>query len=70
VAELVKAVEGFDVDHVDQAACVENAKRFDNDVFARAFPREVDRALKEYEDRGADHRRAPRTRFAWSPSRR
>jgi hypothetical protein len=58
------------VDNVDAIACVENAKRFDNDVFAKAFPREVDRALKEYEDRGTGHRPAPRTRFAWSPSRR
>ena len=70
VAELVEAVERFDVGAVDPAACVANARRFDTKVFSASFPREVERALKEYEDRGAGHRPAPRTRFAWSPSRR
>jgi glycosyltransferase involved in cell wall biosynthesis len=70
VADLVRAVEGFDVDNVDPAACVANAERFDTKVFSRTFPREVERALKEYEDRGKGHRPTPRTRFAWSPSRR
>jgi glycosyltransferase involved in cell wall biosynthesis len=70
VAQLIRAVEGFDVDIVDPQACVENARRFDITVFSKAFPREVQKALDEYEDRGADHRPAPRTRFAWSPSRR
>jgi glycosyltransferase involved in cell wall biosynthesis len=70
VADLVDAVEGLDVDLVDPAACVENAQRFDTKVFASSFPREVERALKEYEHRGGEQRPAPRTRFAWSPSRR
>jgi hypothetical protein len=70
VADLIKVVEGFDVDVVDPAACVANAERFDTEVFKRAFPREVERALNEYEHRGAEHRPAPRTRFAWRPSRR
>jgi glycosyltransferase involved in cell wall biosynthesis len=70
VAELVKAIETFEVDKVDPHACVENARRFDTTVFSKAFPREVERALTEYEDRGPEHRRAPRPRFAWSPSRR
>jgi glycosyltransferase involved in cell wall biosynthesis len=70
VADLVRAVEGFDVDAVDPAECVANAQRFDTTVFSKAFPREVERALKDYEDRGTDHRRTPRPRFAWSPSRR
>jgi glycosyltransferase involved in cell wall biosynthesis len=69
-AELAEAVEGFDVDAVDPAACVQNARRFDTSVFRAAFPREVERALNEYDHRGADHRRARRTRFAWSPGRR
>jgi glycosyltransferase involved in cell wall biosynthesis len=70
VAELVRAIESFDVDAVDQEACVANARRFDTTVFSKAFPREVERALREYEDRGPEHRRAPRPRFAWNPSRR
>ena len=70
VAELVEAIDGFDVDAVDPAACVANARRFDTKVFSTAFPREVERALEEHEDRGAGHRPAPRARFAWSPSRR
>jgi glycosyltransferase involved in cell wall biosynthesis len=70
VAELVKAVEGFDVDAVDPTACVDNARRFDTTVFSKAFPREVERALREGEHRGPEHRPAPRTRFAWRPSRR
>jgi glycosyltransferase involved in cell wall biosynthesis len=70
VAELVSAVKGFDVDAVDPAACVDNARRFDTTVFSSAFPREVERALREDEHRGAEPRAAPRTRFAWSPGRR
>ncbi|HEX6714048.1 MAG TPA: glycosyltransferase [Thermoleophilaceae bacterium] len=70
VADLVRAVEGFDVDAVDPGACVENAKRFDTKVFSGAFPREVERALKDSEHRGPEHRPTPRPRFAWSPSRR
>jgi hypothetical protein len=70
VAELVSAVKGFDVDAVDPAACVDNARRFDTTVFSKAFPREVQRALSEDEHHGAEHRAAPRARFAWSPGRR
>src|SRR4051794_38587125 len=70
VADLIDVVERFDVDAVDPKACVDNARRFDTTVFQKAFPREVERALKEIEDRGTAHRPAPRTRFAWSPSRR
>jgi glycosyltransferase involved in cell wall biosynthesis len=70
VADLVQAVREFDVDAVDPGACVHNAARFDTAVFSTSFPREVERALTEYEHRGADHRRTPRTRFAWSPGRR
>jgi glycosyltransferase involved in cell wall biosynthesis len=67
VADLVKAIESFDETAVDPAACVENARRFDTSVFSTAFPREVERALSDYERREPDHRPAPRTRFAWSP---
>src|SRR4051794_7430850 len=69
-ADLAAAVSEFDVDAVDPAACVANAGRFDTSVFNTAFPREVDRALQEYEHRGGEQRRTPRARFAWSPSRR
>jgi glycosyltransferase involved in cell wall biosynthesis len=70
VADLVQAVRDFAVDAVDPAACVQNAARFDTTVFSNSFPREVERALTDYEHRGAEHRRTPRTRFAWSPGRR
>jgi glycosyltransferase involved in cell wall biosynthesis len=70
VADLTKVIASFDVDAVDQAACVENAKRFDTTVFSNAFPREVERALTDRDHRSAEHRRAPRARFAWSPGRR
>jgi glycosyltransferase involved in cell wall biosynthesis len=70
VADLIAAVENFDADAVDPQACVENAQRFDTTVFSRTFPREVERALKEREHRGTEHRPTPRTRFAWSPGRR
>jgi glycosyltransferase involved in cell wall biosynthesis len=70
VADLARAVAEFDVDAVDPAACVENARRFDTSVFSQAFPREVERALTESQPRAAEHRRAPRSRFAWTPGRR
>jgi glycosyltransferase involved in cell wall biosynthesis len=70
VPDLISAVEGFDVEAVDPDACVANARRFDTTVFSTAFPREVDRALNESQHRGPEHRPAPRTRFAWNPSRR
>ncbi|MEA2492332.1 MAG: hypothetical protein QOJ29_243 [Thermoleophilaceae bacterium] len=70
VADLVRAVAEFDDGAVDPEACVANARRFDTSVFNSAFPREVQRALNEYEHGGIEHRRAPRARFAWSPGRR
>ncbi|HEX4718066.1 MAG TPA: glycosyltransferase [Thermoleophilaceae bacterium] len=70
VSELVRAIEGFDVDAVDPVACIENARRFDTTVFSRSFPREVERALSDDEPRGTEHWPAQRTRFTWSPSRR
>jgi glycosyltransferase involved in cell wall biosynthesis len=69
VDDLVHVVENFDDRSVDPAACVANAQRFDISVFRKSFPREVERALSELEER-SDHRPARRTRFAWSPSRR
>jgi glycosyltransferase involved in cell wall biosynthesis len=70
VSDLVRVIEEFDVEAVDPAACVENARRFDTSVFNTAFPREVERALSDDPHGGAEHRAAPRTRFAWSPGRR
>jgi glycosyltransferase involved in cell wall biosynthesis len=70
VSDLVRAIEDFDVEAVDPAACVDNARRFDTGVFRTAFPREVERALGDDRHRGAEHRATPRTRFAWSPGRR
>src|SRR5205085_3009344 len=70
VSDLVRAIEEFDVEAVDPAACVENARRFDTSVFRTAFPREVGRALSDDRHRGAEQRATPRTRFAWSPGRR
>lgn len=68
--DLARAVAEFDDQAVDAAACVANARRFDTSVFSAAFPREVERALHESEQRGLEHPRGPRRRFAWSPSRR
>jgi glycosyltransferase involved in cell wall biosynthesis len=45
--ELAAAVAGFDDRAVDPAACVANAKRFDEAVFREALPREVRRAVEE-----------------------
>ncbi|HEX8067355.1 MAG TPA: glycosyltransferase [Thermoleophilaceae bacterium] len=42
---LAAAVVGFDVDAVDPQACVDNAARFDRDVFVRALPQEIERVL-------------------------
>ena len=63
-------VAEFDIEAVDPQACVTNARRFDTSVFAKSFPREVERAVREDEHRGPDYRRGPRPRFAWSPGRR
>ena len=59
VDELVRAVEGFDTALVDPADCVRNAARFDRDVFNRALPLEVERALSELGRRERTHLRAP-----------
>ena len=68
--DLVRAIEQFDDGAIDPAACVANARRFDTKVFNTAFPPEVERALAEFDHGGAEPRRHPRTRFAWTPSRR
>jgi glycosyltransferase involved in cell wall biosynthesis len=44
---LAGAVSSFDPDSVDPQACVENARRFDAEVFRKSFPREVEAALRE-----------------------
>lgn len=43
--ELAAAVADFDALAVDPAACVENARRFDADVFRATLPREVEAAV-------------------------
>ena len=45
-AELADAVARFDTDAVDPRDCVESARRFDVQVFKRALPREVQRAVE------------------------
>ena len=45
--ELAAAVAEFDPLDVDPAACVENASRFDAQVFRERFRSEVDAALRE-----------------------
>ena len=45
--ELAAAVAGFDAEAIDPATCVENARRFDADIFREAFRREVDMALRD-----------------------
>jgi glycosyltransferase involved in cell wall biosynthesis len=67
--ELASAVSSFDIENVDPDVCVENARRFDTSVFKAEFPPEVDRALRESQEHG-ERRTPPRTRFAWTPSRR
>jgi glycosyltransferase involved in cell wall biosynthesis len=47
VDELAAAVAEFDPLDVDPAACVENASRFDAQVFRERFRSEVDAALRE-----------------------
>jgi glycosyltransferase involved in cell wall biosynthesis len=51
--DLVDVLRGFDVHAFDQHDCVANAARFGMEAFRRAFPREVEQAVK-----GAD--RQPR----------
>jgi glycosyltransferase involved in cell wall biosynthesis len=45
--ELAGAVSEFDALDVDPQACVENAARFDAQVFRERFPREVEAALRD-----------------------
>jgi glycosyltransferase involved in cell wall biosynthesis len=45
--ELATAVSEFDALGTDPSACVENARRFDAQVFRDRFPREVDAALRD-----------------------
>jgi glycosyltransferase involved in cell wall biosynthesis len=45
--ELAEAVARFDPEAVDPLVCVENAARFDTQVFREALPREVEAALRE-----------------------
>jgi glycosyltransferase involved in cell wall biosynthesis len=54
--ELAQAVAGFDTAQVDPAACVANAARFDSSLFRKAFPREIELALRESSIEGAEER--------------
>jgi glycosyltransferase involved in cell wall biosynthesis len=73
--ELAAAVADFDTLAVDQAVCVENARRFDASVFRQAFPRAVEAALRDGPAERLEAlprilRRAPYTRRpAWRPGR-
>jgi glycosyltransferase involved in cell wall biosynthesis len=59
VDELVSAVQSFDTDAIDPADCVASAARFDRQVFNRALPLEVERALSEIGRRERTHLRSP-----------
>lgn len=52
--DLAAAVQSFDTDAVSSEACVENAKRFGDDVFREALPREVERAVAACRKRRSD----------------
>jgi glycosyltransferase involved in cell wall biosynthesis len=67
-AELVEAVRSFDTDAIDPQACIDNAARFDREVFRRSLPREVEAALGEAGKRAERTRmvrRMPLGRRAW-----
>jgi glycosyltransferase involved in cell wall biosynthesis len=74
-AQLADAVSGFDTAAVDPEACIENARRFDAEVFRESFPREVDEALRDGPVERLETRpRIPRRpalprRPAWRPGR-
>ncbi len=63
--DLAMAVRNFDVEAVDPAACVENARRFGVARFQQALTREVDELLSESKPERHEARRArasqPRT---------
>ena len=58
--ELAEAVNAFDPDSIDPAACVSNAERFARAVFQETLPREVDEAFADARDADAIGRRAAR----------
>jgi glycosyltransferase involved in cell wall biosynthesis len=74
--ELAEVVSEFDVDSVDSAACIQNARRFDASVFRNAFPREVEAALDDGPQARHDtwpripRRPTPSRRPAWRAGRR
>jgi glycosyltransferase involved in cell wall biosynthesis len=57
---LAEAVNGFDPDSIDPAACVHNAERFARAAFQEALPREVDEALADTRQADGVGRRAAR----------
>src|SRR4051794_9225858 len=59
---LADAVRAFDVDAVDPAACVANARRFDEAVFQRHMGAIVDRALAAERPEHGTVRRRPQRR--------
>jgi glycosyltransferase involved in cell wall biosynthesis len=71
--ELADVVMAFDPSSVDPVDCVENALRFDAELFRRSLPREVEVALAEPPPETGDRRelrsraarRSPWTRRPW-----
>ena len=57
---LADAVNSFDPDSIDPAACVRNAERFARAAFQEALPREVDEALADARQSDGVGRRAAR----------
>jgi glycosyltransferase involved in cell wall biosynthesis len=65
---LVDAVASFNTNAVDPGDCLDNARRFDTEVFRRALPRQIDEALAVADERPEQRARAPRrVRFARPP---
>jgi glycosyltransferase involved in cell wall biosynthesis len=58
--DLVRVVEGFDDSAIDPRACAGNAERFAAERFRDALPREVDRALRDVQERGHEPGLRPR----------
>jgi glycosyltransferase involved in cell wall biosynthesis len=69
-ADLAAAVRSFDTSAVDPGECVENARRFDSDVFRRALRREVDQAVRESLAGVDNGKRELRVTRRWMPGTR
>jgi len=68
--ELAETITSFDPQAVDPADCMENARRFDSEIFRRNLPREIEAALDGAGERPELRVRAPRrVRFSRPPFR-